>query len=267
MRALLNFIKYNNGFPFLMAALFLGASVTFAATQNNKSSETTLQGTAIAQTAPSVIDTSVLLKTNLDQYDIALKITAVRQDAESYFVSYSYRTLAVMETAWQTVPRMGMLTVNKKVLGSRDLGWYVAEQLSQVVNQQMAYLKEAQGTEKNKTRVKTVAVKGYDGLTGSALDAKDKSLSRYATVSPTSPPREPSANQGSQVEPSTPNQSVLTKKEIEAIIVKAVADFLAVDTSLPNISEKNSSDLPQADILPADSPISEDPVQDVKSSR
>ena len=66
------------------------------------------------------------------------------EDEENYYVDYAFNTIAVRDNVWQPVIKSEKFTVNKTALGDRDLGIYLAEEFSEVVRGEMAYLKEAQ---------------------------------------------------------------------------------------------------------------------------
>jgi hypothetical protein len=264
MYSFLNFIKYHNGFPILLVVLFLGAGGAFAATQISKQSSVFSTGTSVPTTPTEKIDTTKLLALDFKTYDAHLKITSVTQDSENYFVKYTYQTLAIVETGWETVPKTGTMTVAKKMLGTRDLGLYVAEQLGQIVDQQIAYLKEVQSTEKAKTSGSKQASGGeYASLAGSQLDAKNKTFSGYKPVvttkgeAKTKGTQAPSADTTVVQTETQTAQTTLSKKEIEAMIVAAVAQFLAIDTSMPdgpgeNVvpTELSAPSVPGTDVVP-----------------
>lgn len=244
MRSLINFIKYNNGFPVILVVIFLGAGGAFAASQGAKQMLQST-GTTISTTVPTLIDTSKLLSTNLDRFDSRLKIIAVTQDGENYFVKYVFQTLSIVDTSWAVTPKTATMTVAKKLLGSRDLGLYVAGQLGQVVDQELAYLRGVQGAEKAKSGLIAQGGGGkYASLDGRTLDTKEKTLDGYKPV--VKPTVDGTKKMETNVQPAPAAdvttvetvtetaQTLLSKKEIEDMIVAAVAQFLAVDTSMPN---------------------------------
>ncbi|NCO25225.1 hypothetical protein GW901_01695, partial [Candidatus Parcubacteria bacterium] len=61
-----------------------------------------------------------------------------------------YQTLAIKDNIWQPVVREQTLTVSKAALGGKDLGLYVQEELSEVANYELSYLKEIQTIERER---------------------------------------------------------------------------------------------------------------------
>ena len=58
------------------------------------------------------------------------------------------------------------LNVSKSRLGDADLGFYLAEELKQLTDREMAYMKEVQSIEKNKGAQKQTESVEYTGLKG-----------------------------------------------------------------------------------------------------
>ena len=176
MQKVIHFIKYNNAFTIGIMMLFLGAGMTFAASPAARGS--------VYSSSEKVtsIDNHLIVSTNLDGFNFNLKINSVTEDAKSYYIKYSYQTLAIENGAWQKVSREKTMTVSKASLEEKDLGLYVAGQLGENINYELSYLKEVQTMQKGLTN-KVVTVQ-YAGLVGKLLDPKEKVIRGYNPVIP-----------------------------------------------------------------------------------
>lgn len=242
MRSLIEFLKYNNLVPVVVGVVLLGAGAVIAA--SNPTVRQTFLQQAVPMTqevgAPPVTDSQELLALDLGKFDPTVRIRAVTEDKESYRVEYSYQTYEVAAGKWRLLPKSGKLTVAKAFLKDRDLGLYVAEEIGEVVNRELAYLTEVQTMERAKlAAAKTKTTTQYAGLTGKSFDAKKGEIAGYdPVVTPEKTATKDEKEGGEEVQEETivveteagTGQTVLSQEEIQAMILKAVSDFLAIET-------------------------------------
>ncbi|TSC87252.1 MAG: hypothetical protein G01um10148_357 [Parcubacteria group bacterium Gr01-1014_8] len=174
MQRLLHFLSYNNAVPIAVSIVFLGGTATFAATNPE----------AIFDSEQSVlsIDNTYIANKDLSGYTPTIEILGVTEDSEKYYVSYRLTTIDVVDAMWRDVTENGVLEVAKPVLGQYgDLGLYATEQFKQLVDHEIAYLKEVQEIERKQVTPKIVAT-SYSGLVGKLLDDKTETLPGYTPV-------------------------------------------------------------------------------------
>lgn len=230
MRKLLDFIKYNNAFPLIVSVVLLGTGAAFASSPEFRQAVFAPADTD-QPIVPKKTDTKQLVAEDIAHFDLKLRIDAITEDTAAYHAAYSYQTLAVEAGEWRSVRKTGKMDVPKQLLGKRDFGTYLAEQIGQVIDREVAYLREAQASVRVAAAPK--ASSRYAGLvgqpvkkpeTGTASDARETDADT-STVDVSS---DAADSQGSVSQPTG-----LSDAEIRAIIVEAVAEFLAVDTSMP----------------------------------
>jgi len=190
LQKIIHFVKYHN-------AVSIGISLVFVLSFSAMASDD-IRGAVLGEkiVIEQGIDNSVLLATDLDKFDLAMQITAVSQDSEplsvtdgdsisgdqNYYVTYIFKTLGIEDNRWQEIAREKVLTVSKVALGNEDLGIYVTKEISEVADNELAYLKEVQMAEKAKGETKVVETTDYSGLIGLVLDVKNKILPGYEPV-------------------------------------------------------------------------------------
>lgn len=173
---IIKFVKYHNAFTIILAVLILGFSGAMA-------SETVREATlGRAVVEKSGVDNSLLLSANLNNFDFQMQVSNVAEDEENYYVGYSYRTLGVEDNVWRQVVKEGLLDISKEFLGRRDLGLYVAEELGEIVDTQLAFLKKVQKKEVSQGKTFVEETTKYTGLIGLVLDPKTKQISGYEPV-------------------------------------------------------------------------------------
>lgn len=225
MRSLLHFIKYNNAVPLILSVLILGTGATFAASP--KLREAVLPNQTVQPFgAPKAADTSNLMKADLDSYDISVRIDTLTENTEAYAVEYSYNTYDIVDGIWQETRKSRRMDIPKVLLGKRKLTDYLSEQIGQVVHQELAYLDDVRKTATGENIPKP-RISKYAGLAGKEIAVSDGAPSGVGETKET-PSDTESKNTGTQ------SSSVgLSKEEVREMIVQAVADFLAIDTSMP----------------------------------
>jgi len=207
---IINFIKYHN-------AMAIAVSLIFVLSFSAMASET-VRDTVIGEKIETVqgIDNSQLLASDLDNLNLKLTIINVVQDNQNYYVDYQFKTLAIKDNVWQSVLKNKRLTVSKAFLAESDLGLYVQEELGEVIDYELSYLKEVQTIQKRKGKTEIVKTTEYTGLIGLALNVKNKIFPGYEPVV------KPLAIEIAQVsepiieliEESSTEQSVVTNPEV-----------------------------------------------------
>lgn len=148
MNSLIRTLAYHNGVPIALGLFLLLAATTLAAT-DGPSVGTDGPDTSRATSTDSMLEigTDTLLDADIAAFDMRMRVTTVDERADSYEVSYAYRTLAIGEGAWQALERDEVLTVPKDSLASVSLEAYIEEQLREVVERERAFLARAQALE------------------------------------------------------------------------------------------------------------------------
>ena len=170
-----NFIKYHNAFTIGFMLIFVGFNVSLAASEDFRDNFVSSQNS-------QSIDNSYVLTVDLDNLNFDLQIKEINEDAEKYYIVYNYKTVAIADYVWQDVIVEKTLTVSRVALNGKDLGLYVAEELSEHINYELSYLKEAQVLEKEKGLSQKIATTQYAGLVGKFLSPKEKVFPDYEPV-------------------------------------------------------------------------------------
>lgn len=175
-KKIIKFIKYHNAFTIgLVLVLVFGGTVLASETvRDNVIGERVVEKQGI--------DNNALLSANLDNFDFAMQITDVSEDEEKYYIDYVYKTLAVWDGFWQVVDERGSLKIFKQTIRGKDLGLYVQEELSEILDNQLTYLREVQakGQEQGTTFVQETT--RYTALVGLFLDTETRELPGYEPV-------------------------------------------------------------------------------------
>jgi hypothetical protein len=170
MQNIINFIKYHNLVPIILGLVLLTTAGAFA----NEDVRNAVIGEEII--TEQGIDNSLVISADLDNFDMALQIQNVAEDEEKYYVDYIFKTIAIQGNSWQEVWREKRLAVSKKHLGDEDLTSSVMEELGQVIDNELAYLKEVQVIERERGPQKIVSSVEYTGLRGLFNDLKERML-------------------------------------------------------------------------------------------
>lgn len=185
MNRVVHFFSYHNAVPIAVSIMLLGAGGVFAATNPE----------AIYSEEESVVsvDNTYIANKDFDAWTARITIGIVTEDEENYYVAYSLSTIDIVDGVWQDVTKDLTLKVAKGLLGEYgDLGLYVTKQLREVVDGELARLKETQKFERRTVTRKTIATE-YNGLVGRFLDSTTEELPGYVPVvtPPPAPPPEP----------------------------------------------------------------------------
>ena len=176
LKKIVKFIRYNA----LVTVVIIIAFVAVASAVADEDTRNKVIGEEVVE--KSGVDNSALLATDLDNFDLAMKIVGALEDEENYYINYQYKTLAIKNNVWQEVLYQKQMTVSKESLDGRDLGLYVMEELGEIIDYQLAYLKEVQENEVDKGETRITEVKEYTGLIGLVLDTETKELPGYEPV-------------------------------------------------------------------------------------
>ncbi len=205
-KKLINFVKYNNAFPIIVAICLLSTGVTFAASPSARD--------AVYGSSEEVVsvDNGLIVSADLDNFNFNLKVNTLTEDANNYYANYSYSTLIVEDDIWQERVIEKTLKVSKEALSDKDLGLYVTKELGDNINYELSYLKRVQKMEREKGESQKVVVVTYSGLIGKLLNPKAMVIEGYDPVIPEVTP-EPSGTADSAPEdprviPDTPNTEV-----------------------------------------------------------
>jgi len=239
---LTNFIKYHNAFPIALSVILLSSGAVFAASPEARdviiSEETTVRS----------VDNSYIVGINLQTHDPQLQIISIEDDGASYYVGYSYNTVTITDYVWKGFRTNKTLTVPKEVLGKRDLGLYVAEEVNEILSREQEYLNEVQVIEKNKGVTKKVATTEYSGLVGKMLSSKDEEFEGYVPIIPEEKIVANIPTGGVEAPVATTNTtstqvaaSVPSKEEIITLVQKTVKELLAEGTSVITTSTSSTS--------------------------
>ena len=196
-KKIINFIKYSNVFTIVALVVFVAIASAIA---SNEDIVDKVLGEEIVETQG--VDNTLLLATDLEDFDMEMKITNVtedtfleeaelpigssasdeKSDAGNYYIDYQYRTLGIQDDVWQEIFRQKQLVISKTALADRDLGLYVMEELGEIIDYEIAYLKEVQENEEEKGETFVVETTIYTGLIGLVFDTKTKKLPGYELV-------------------------------------------------------------------------------------
>ena len=171
----LHFVQYNNGF---LAVLIIGVMLfSGLALASEEVRENTIGS---KQVYAEGIDNTLLLETDLDNFSMDFTITGIIEDEESYLITYSYVDLILEEGSWQIRERNGGRKIAKPF--RRDLGLYLADQLSQEAKARLKELNKIKKEELTRGETKVVQVTKYSGLIGKVLDISAKAFPNYEPV-------------------------------------------------------------------------------------
>jgi hypothetical protein len=248
MKALKQFIFYNNTIPLAFGILFLGAGATFAASEEAR-------GAVVqSQTALVSIDNSYLLNTPITESSVSISINSVTENEDAYFVEYFLNTLGVKDGMWQPILKIGTLTVRKEEISGRDLGLYAEEELAEVHAAELRLLQETKIIEQRAGLTPKVLATEYSGLVGQFFDPGQEVFPGYdPLISP-------------DVGIPLTREQEATHREIRRLLEEqkrqeaggALAESNQVYTQEPSTGQTND-DIPTQDTPPAPEPAPEPP--------
>ncbi len=180
MGNLVDFFKYNNLVPITLGVVFLGAGAAAAATPEVR--DAAAAAVLSQQQTVLSVDNTYIANKDLSAYTPRAQILGVTEDEDNYYVSYVVATIDLKDAVWKDVQKSEVMKVSKADLGPyRDLGLYVTQQLKQILNRELAYLKDVQEKERKQVSQAVVATT-YGGLVGQFLDTTMETLPGYEPV-------------------------------------------------------------------------------------
>ncbi len=179
-RPFVNYILYNNSFTLIVVFLLLSGGTVLAA--NDDVREALSEAMVSSEDTLLVIDNSFIIDANLESFDFRVQVSAIEEDDDNYYISYTYRTIEVLDGTWQEVEKEESFQVSKAQLGETDLGLYIAEELKEFVDEQKRLLAETQQIEINLGRSGKVVERKYAGLIGRFLDTEEVTFEGYDPV-------------------------------------------------------------------------------------
>lgn len=259
MNKVIHFLKYHNLVPIVLGMVSIVAVSALAASPQVR------EAFISSQDIPRSIDNSGIIAANLENFDFGLKITGITEDTDNYYIVYTYQTIYIQDYVWQPIQKEKTITVSKAALGDKDLGLYAAEELGEVIDSELSYLKEVQTIEKEKGLTQKIVTTQYAGLIGRFLSPEEKVFEGYQPVVQEGLPTQPQI-----VGEYTPSQSPEetsqggTSGEEQLIIQQAPVDRELIRQIVQEILTQQSTKTPEGDlggqaIPPAEQPPTETP--------
>jgi len=138
------------------------------------------------------VDASLILKTDFDKFDFNLQITKITEDDNGFYSTYQFHSFAIENKVWEEVIKEKQISVTKATLGEQDLGDYLSEELGEVVDNEIVFLKEVQEIQKAKQDAlaqeiteqekKTADETDYSALIGRVLDIDNEQFGDYEPI-------------------------------------------------------------------------------------
>ena len=207
------FIKYHNAFAVTVVMVFSGLGISYAASPTIRDGIYSSTETVVA------VDNGLIVSADLDNFNFNLRVNAITEDELNYYAAYSYQTLVVEDGVWQNKAIEQTFTVSKEALNGRDLGLYVAEELKENINYELAYLKRVQELEKEKGESQKIVAVAYSGLIGKLLNPKEEVVEGYIpVVTPTPGPSvsESSTEEATAETPQFSSSPLISDSTVEA---------------------------------------------------
>lgn len=182
MSKLTHFVTYNNLVPITISVVLLGSSASYA--YNNP--EVVYDRNERVVT----IDNTHIAAVDFDTFSPSVEILSVEEDDDTYYVSYRFTTIALVDSVWQNVVSDEELVIPKANLGAyRDLGLYVTKELRELVLAEEKRLRDTQVFEKKNVTRKQLAIE-YSGIIGGRLSPEVQTIDGYdpQVVAPTPNP-------------------------------------------------------------------------------
>jgi hypothetical protein len=175
MKKILDFIKYNNATLLIVLIVFVLGTSVFA-------SETGREALGQKQTTTQGVDNTLLLSSDLDKMNMDFKVENVTDDADYYYVTYTFLDLDLNESkdAWQFQMKEKQRKISKQ--GKDDLGQYLAEEFKELYLARIKELKASKEKAMATGEQKRVEVTEYSGLIGRVLDVAGGVFPGYEPV-------------------------------------------------------------------------------------
>lgn len=272
---IINFIKYHNAFSVAVSLVFLSLGAVFASSPQMR--EDLAASLISANETVRSIDNTYIASIDLANFNFGLQITDIKEDDDSYYISYAFKTIYIRDYIWQDLSKEAILTVSKQALADKDLGLYVAEELSEVINYQLSYLKEVQQIEKQKGLSQKVVATEYAGLIGKFLNPKEEVFPGYSpVVSPLIVAQEspaPASSPAPETLVVAASPSPAVQPMLDRDFVRQIVEELLAQERQSSLSETNLSTESPVVSVPSESPsptpepsVSPEPTPTLESS-
>lgn len=278
-----NFILYHNGFTLLLWFVLLSGGTALAANSDVRDAvATSMVGSSDTITQ---INNSLIVNTDIAQFDFALQITGVTEDDFTYYVTYTYRTLEVQGGVWQQVEKADSLTISKSQLGTTDFETFIQQQLAEFIESQRQLLAETQNIERMLGQTPLVVERSYTGLIGRFLDTKEiiseqnaaaaaEAAARYAAIegATSTPGATSTTNTNGDTTPSTGPGATSTPDQTGTSTATSTAtstpDGTAPDEpkATGTTTDSGAPDMTASSTVPADPPADTGPVPDTNAA-
>ncbi|MDP3955850.1 MAG: DUF5011 domain-containing protein [bacterium] len=176
MKRFFHFIQYHNAALVILVVVFGAATSVFAASETARDSVYQSEEKVVS------IDNTLLLATNLEEFDYNVVITSVKTDDEFYYIEYQYNTIELIDNVWQVVPHLGFMKPSHRQLLGQDLGLFVATQIGEVIGESKRILTVVKDREETRGESRIVIATEYGGLIGKFFDTKTRKLPGYVPV-------------------------------------------------------------------------------------
>lgn len=227
MKRFFHFLQFNNLVPIMLFAIFGTSSLALAFDEDVQQAVYSVEEEVVS------IDNTYITEVDLDDHAFNLKVTSIREDADFFYVSYTYTTIALVDFVWQDSEVTTVLDVSKKSMVGKDLGLFIARQVSEVINSQLAYLKKVQKIENESGITKKMISKKYSGIVGKLFDAEDQEFPGYK---PVVNEQKLAARQAAALAEPFVSQIALphvpSESDIEKMVLAAYAQMLIGDTDV-----------------------------------
>ena len=165
---IIHFIKYHNAFAIAFVIVFMGLSITFAASPEAR------DAVYSKKTKEAGVDNAILLSADVSSWDFEPQILNIEQDNKYYYVTYKYRTLGIEDNVWQAVWKEKLLKFEIDSGRYSDVSQYITKEIREVIQHEYKLLKDSKEIAQTKGRTQKVTVTQYSGLVGKILDMKPK---------------------------------------------------------------------------------------------
>ncbi len=172
-KKIIHFVKYNNAVVFIMLAVFVLGSGGFAQTEAGQ------EFIGQKQTVVEGVDNTLLLEADLDSFDMDFKIEKIESDEKYYYITYTYLDLLKNNNTWLYEMQEKVRKISIKI--DKELGAFVAEELSEQYLARIVELKKQKGKQEQVEQVR-IELTEYDGLIGQTLSLATKVFPDYKAV-------------------------------------------------------------------------------------
>ncbi|MFT7507308.1 MAG: hypothetical protein ACI92I_000451 [Acidimicrobiales bacterium] len=175
-----HFVLYNNTFTLIIAFLILSGGTALAANEDLR--KEVVSSIISSESKTSSVNNSFILRADLDNFEPAVQIVNITEDAGFYYITYELTTIDLVQGTWKETILVEDMTLEKDQVGEQDLGLFLAEEFSELVASKKLYLKEVQIFEQEIGNQEKVIITKYSGLIGRFLDDTQETFEGYDPV-------------------------------------------------------------------------------------